>query len=394
MLDLNRENTHTMDIERLKSIFKDLYQDEPLLVKSPGRINIIGEHTDYNEGFVLPAAINKAIYVAISKRADNEIHLFSESYQQSHVTSVNEIQKTDKGWANYILGVATEIQKRGYIFGGFNIYIDGNVPLGAGLSSSAALECAAGFAIDQLFSLNIPKMDIALIAQKAEHNFAGVNCGIMDQFASVFGKKNSAVMLDCRSMAYEYIPLELEGYKLVLLNTNVKHSLSDSAYNTRRSQCEQAVAWVKAHHPAVNSLRDTSVAMLDEFVKPLDAEVYSKSRYVVEEIERLTTAANELKSGNLKALGTLMFQTHEGLSKAYEVSCEELDFLVDSVKNFEGVLGARMMGGGFGGCTINIVKNEVIDELIARISETYQEKFGLKLDAYVVETADGTSQIV
>lgn len=394
MLDLNLENTHTMDIERLKSIFKDLYQDEPLLVKSPGRINIIGEHTDYNEGFVLPAAINKAIYVAISKRADNEIHLFSESYQQSHVASVNEIQKTDKGWANYILGVASEIQKRGYTFGGFNIYIDGNVPLGAGLSSSAALECAAGFAIDQLFSLNIPKMDIALIAQKAEHNFAGVNCGIMDQFASVFGKKNSAVMLDCRSMAYEYIPLALEGYKLVLLNTNVKHSLSDSAYNTRRSQCEQAVAWVKAHHPAVNSLRDTSVAMLDEFVKPLDAEVYSKSRYVVEEIERLTTAANELKSGNLKALGTLMFQTHEGLSKAYEVSCEELDFLVDSVKNFEGVLGARMMGGGFGGCTINIVKNEVIDALIARISEAYQEKFGLKLDAYVVETSDGTSQIV
>lgn len=394
MIELNLDQTYQMNIERLKSIFKDLYQDEPLLVKSPGRINIIGEHTDYNEGFVLPAAIDKAIYVAISKRKDDEIHLFSESYQQSHVAKVADIQKSDKGWANYILGVASEIQKRGYTFGGFNIYIDGNVPLGAGLSSSAALECATGFAIDQLFGLDIPKMDIALIAQKAEHNFAGVNCGIMDQFASVFGKKDRAVMLDCRSMEYEYIPLELEGYKLVLLNTNVKHSLSDSAYNKRREQCEQAVAWVKAHHPAVNSLRDATVAMLDEFVKPQDSEVYSKCRYVVEEIGRLTTAAQELKSGNLQALGTLMFQTHEGLSKAYEVSCEELDFLVDSVKNLEGVLGARMMGGGFGGCTINIVKNEVIEELIENISQAYQQKFGLKLDAYVVESADGTSQIV
>jgi galactokinase len=394
IVELNLDKTYQMNIERLKSIFKDLYQDEPLLVKSPGRINIIGEHTDYNEGFVLPAAIDKAIYVAISKRNDDEIHLFSESYQQSHVAKVANIQKSDKGWANYILGVANEIQKRGYTFGGFNIYIDGNVPLGAGLSSSAALECATGFAIDQLFGLDIPKMDIAFIAQKAEHNFAGVNCGIMDQFASVFGKKDRAVMLDCRSMEYEYIPLELAGYKLVLLNTNVKHSLSDSAYNKRREQCEQGVLWVKAHRPAVNSLRDVTVDMLDEFVKPKDSEVYAKCRYVVEEIGRLTTAAEELKSGNLQALGTLMFQTHEGLSKAYEVSCEELDFLVDSVKNLSGVLGARMMGGGFGGCTINIVKNEMIDELIANISQAYQEKFGLKLDAYVVESADGTSQIV
>ncbi|RZK19245.1 MAG: galactokinase [Pedobacter sp.] len=383
-----------MDLQLLKSSFRNIFNTEPVLVKSPGRINIIGEHTDYNDGFVMPAAINKAIYVAVSKRDDHEIHLYSESYQQKHVSSLDNIEKSEKGWANYILGVADQIKKRGYNFTGFNLYLDGNVPLGAGLSSSAALECATAFALNHLNGLGISQMDLALISQKAEHEFAGVNCGIMDQFASVFGKKNHAVMLDCRSMKYVYIPLNLEGYKLVLLNTNVKHSLADSAYNKRRLQCEQGVAWVKAHFPKINSLRDVSVGMLDEFVKPKDLDIYQKCRFVVEEIERVVKAADQLANGDLVALGELMFATHEGLSTNYEVSCKELDFLVNFVKDFDGVLGARMMGGGFGGCTINIVRDERIDVLIEQVKISYKKEFNLDLDAYVVETGNGSELAV
>jgi galactokinase len=282
-----------MDIQALKSSFRKIFEAEPVLIKSPGRINIIGEHTDYNDGFVMPAAINKAIYVAVSQRDDQEIHLYSESYQQKHVASIDQIEKTDKSWANYILGVADQIKKRGLQFSGFNLYLDGNVPLGAGLSSSAALECATAFAIKYLNNLDIPQMDLALISQKAEHEFAGVNCGIMDQFASVFGKKDQAVMLDCRSMKYEYIPLKLDGYKLVLLNTNVKHSLADSAYNERRSQCEQGVAWIKEHEPTVNSLRDVNLELLEKHVKPKDSQVYQKCAFVVKEIDRVVTAADQ-----------------------------------------------------------------------------------------------------
>ena len=382
-----------MDIERLKKAFKDVFQTEPILVKSPGRINIIGEHTDYNDGFVMPAAINKAIYVAVSKRDDDEIHLYSESYQTAYQSSVAAIEKSELSWANYVLGVADQLVKRGHKIAGFNLYLDGNVPLGAGLSSSAALECATAFAIDHLNNLQISQMDLALISQKAEHVFAGVNCGIMDQFASVFGKKDHAVLLDCRSMEYEYIPLKLDGYKLVLFNTNVKHSLADSAYNKRRSQCEQGVAWIKSHHAEVNSLRDADLMMLKTYVEPKDSDVYQKCKYVVEEIARIQQAAETLKQGDLVALGKLMLQTHEGLSKEYEVSCKELDFLVDYVKNLDYVLGARMMGGGFGGCTINIVKDEEIDTLISDISTLYSNEFGLSLDAYIVETANGSELI-
>jgi len=380
-----------MNAQDLKNTFKKLFNAEPILVRSPGRINIIGEHTDYNGGFVMPAAIDKAIYVAISKREDDEIHLFSESYQQFDISSIKSLKKSENSWANYILGVADQLKERGLRLGGFNFYIDGDVPLGAGLSSSAAVECATGFALDQLFSLSVPKMDIALIAQKAEQTFAGVNCGIMDQFASVFGKKDQAIMLDCRSMKHTYIPLKLDGYKLLLLNTNVKHALADSAYNKRRSQCEQGVAWVKEHYPNVSTLRDVDLAMLETHVKPKDLEVYTKCSFVVKEIGRLLTAAEQLENGNLQGLGSLMFETHEGLSKDYEVSCKELDFLVDAVKPLDYVLGARMMGGGFGGCTINIVKEEKIADLIEALSSKYLLQFGLKLGSYTVQTDNGTS---
>ncbi|WP_343533869.1 galactokinase [Pedobacter sp.] len=377
----------------LKEAFRKIFDAEPMLVKSPGRINIIGEHTDYNGGLVMPAAINKAVYVAISKRDDEQIQLYAESYQEKYVGNINAVSKSEKSWANYILGVVHGLLKLGHTLSGFNLYIYGDVPLGAGLSSSAAIECATAYALSELHGLAIPKMDLALIAQKAEHEFAGVNCGIMDQFASVFGQKDYAMMLDCESLKHEYIPLKLEGYKLVLFNTNVKHSLSESAYNKRRAQCEQGVAWVKAHHPEVEYLRDVSPEMLSEYVLPKDAEVYTKCNYVVAEIARVKKAAVALKDGRLAELGKLMLETHEGLSKAYEVSCKELDFLVEQVKEVEEVLGARMMGGGFGGCTINIVKDEAIDELTAKLTQLYHEEFGLNLSTYVVETGNG-SEIV
>ncbi len=382
-----------MDITQLKNNFISTFGVVPTIFKSPGRINILGEHTDYNGGFVMPAAINKAVYVAVSLRNDEEVHLYAASYQEKIMATISTIKKTETNWANYILGVVDELLKRNYQISGFNLYIDGDVPLGAGLSSSAAVECATAYALANMNGLTIPQMELALIAQSAEHHFAGVKCGIMDQFASVFGKKNEAIMLDCRSMDYQYIPLNLEGYSLVLLNTNVKHSLADSAYNKRREQCTQGVAWVKAHHPSVNYLRDVTEEQLNEYVKPKDLDIYQKCLFVVQEIDRVRKAAESLKSGNLEELGKLMFTTHHGLSKNYEVSCKELDFLVEKVSALEYVLGARMMGGGFGGCTINIVKNEAIEQLIEELSKLYAEEFDRKLDAYVVETGDGAQSI-
>ena len=381
----------TFDIKTLTDKFISLYGEEPIVVRSPGRVNIIGEHTDYNEGFVLPAAIDKAIYIAINKRKDEEIHLFAQDYKEPYQTKLSTVAPTDKGWPNYILGVVDQLQKRGHKLTGFNLVIDGDVPLGAGLSSSAAVECATAFALNHLNSLGLERMEMVKAAQLAEHTFAGVMCGIMDQFASMFGKKDHVRKLDCRSLEYEYVPLQLKGYKILLLNTNVKHSLSSSEYNTRRQQCEQGVAWVKEHYPHVKSLRDISLQMLQEHVAPKDQVIYLRCKYVVEEIERLLSGCEDLKAGNIKALGEKMFRTHEGLSKEYEVSCPELDFLVDAVKDNANVLGARMMGGGFGGCTINLVKEEAIDDLINRLGREYKAGMDLELSAYIAQIEDGTS---
>jgi len=377
--------------EKVLQDFKRNFEGEPIVVRSPGRVNIIGEHTDYNNGFVLPAAIDKAIYVAVSARSDEEIKLYSGEFDKNFETSLSELKPTSEGWPNYILGVADQLIKRGYRIKGFNLAIDGDVPIGSGLSSSAAVECATAFALNEIFKLNISKKDLAFIGQKAEHTFAGVMCGIMDQFASVFGKKDHVIKLDCQSLDYEYVPLELKGYKILLLNTNVKHSLGSSEYNTRRAQCEQGVAWVKEHHPEVNSLRDVSMDMLHKYVEPKDALIYQRCKYVVEEKERLLTGCEDLKKGDLQSLGKKMFQTHDGLSKEYEVSCKELDFLVDAVRNNLDVVGARMMGGGFGGCTINIVKEKAIDALIKTIGESYQKNMGMELTAYIAQVEDGAS---
>jgi galactokinase len=379
------------DISKLKEKFQSLFNSEPLLVRSPGRVNIIGEHTDYNEGFVLPAAIDKAIYLAIGKREDQVISLYAQDYQQSHEVDLSAVTPTDKHWPNYILGIADQLQKKGYSISGFNLVIDGDVPLGAGLSSSAAVECATVYALNDLFELGIEKIEMVKMAQLAEQTFAKVMVGIMDQFASMFGKKGHAIKLDCRSLEYEYVPLVLKGIKILLLNTNVKHSLASSEYNTRRAQCEEGVALVKEKHPEVNSLRDVTMEMLQTLVAPKDEIIFKRCKYVVEENIRLLEGCEDLKKGHIDALGKKMFLTHEGLSKEYEVSCKELDFLVDHVKNNPAVLGARMMGGGFGGCTINLVKEEAIDELVKKISKDYQQAMNLELSAYIAGIEDGSS---
>lgn len=380
----------TSEITRL---FKARFHTEPLLVRSPGRVNLIGEHTDYNEGFVLPAAVDKAVYVGIDRRQDEEIHLFSADFQEKFTTSLAKVAPAAHSWSNYPLGVVDQLQKAGYPLSGFNLVLGGDVPIGAGMSSSAAVECATIYALNELYGLGISKMDMAKMAQQAEHTFAGVQCGIMDQFASLFGKEGYAMKLDCRSLEYEYVPLEMKGIRIVLLNTNIKHSLASSEYNTRRQQCAQGVAWVQAAHPEVRSLRDVSIDLLDRYVAPKDPVVHQRCRYVIQENERLLHGCRDLQNGHIEGLGEQMFRSHEGLSKDYEVSCPELDFLVAFAKNRPEVLGARMMGGGFGGCTINLVREAAVDALIEAAGNAYKEQLGLDMTAYVAEIGIGTGRV-
>ena len=384
-----------MNRNELINDYQSAFGAQPqLLVRSPGRVNIIGEHTDYNEGFVLPAAIDKAAYVAVGKRQDKEIKLFSSAFGRYFHCSLDTIHPGEEHWANYVLGVVDQLQKNGYpIDSGFNLTLTGDVPIGAGLSSSAAVECASIFALQQLFGLSIGKMELVKMAQKAEHTYAGVMCGIMDQFASVFGKKDCVVRLDCRSLEYEYVPLQLDGVKILLLNTNVKHSLSSSEYNTRREQCEQGVERIRRVYPEVLSLRDVTPEMLETILQAEDPLVYKRCKYVVSENQRLLAACEDLKQGRLAELGKKMFATHAGLSLDYEVSCRELDFLVDAVRNNPDVLGARMMGGGFGGCTINLVREQAIEPLVEALSRSYHQTTGLELTAYVAQTEDGVGLI-
>lgn len=285
------------------------------------------------------------------------------------------------------------MQKAGYPLSGFNLVLGGDVPIGAGMSSSAAVECSTIYALNELYGLGISKMDMAKMAQQAEHTFAGVQCGIMDQFASLFGKEGYAMKLDCRSLEYEYVPLEMKGIRIVLLNTNIKHSLASSEYNTRRQQCAQGVAWVQAAHPEVRSLRDVSIDLLDRYVAPKDPVVHQRCRYVIQENERLLHGCRDLQNGHIEGLGEQMFRSHEGLSKDYEVSCPELDFLVAFAKNRPEVLGARMMGGGFGGCTINLVREAAVDALIEAAGNAYKEQLGLDMTAYVAEIGIGTGRV-
>ncbi|HRH47385.1 MAG TPA: galactokinase [Panacibacter sp.] len=365
--------------------------DNTLTVRSPGRINLIGEHTDYNNGFVLPAAIDKAAYLAVTPRTDNEIHLHSVDLHDVYITSVDSIAKSTVSWPNYLLGVVEQFKLAGILITGFNAALTADIPIGAGLSSSAAVECAMALALNVLFAANFDKLTLVKMAQKAEHDFAGVQCGIMDQFASMFGKKNHVIRLDCRSLEYVYEPLNMDGIKIVLLDTNIKHSLASSEYNVRRKQCETGVAIVQQHNADVKSLRDINMEMLNSYVLPIDQVVYNRCKYVVEEYNRLLDACCDLEQGNLTAFGSRMFETHYGLSNLYEVSCAELDFLVAHVKQNPAVLGARMMGGGFGGCTINLVKEEAVDDLIEQTAKVYRQQMHHELKAYIAKIEDGSN---
>lgn len=364
------------------------------MVRSPGRINLIGEHTDYNDGFVMPAAIDKDIVFAIAPSDSDKSIVYSMKYDQQVQVNLQSPEKVvEPKWANFLLGVLFQIVQQGVTVKPFNCVFGGEVPLGAGLSSSAALECGFGFSLNELFHLDIPKINLIKMAQWAEHNFVGVKCGIMDQFASVMGKEGHVIVLDCRSLTYRYAPIDLKDYIIILCDTKVKHSLVDSEYNTRRTECETGVSILKKYYPQVNSLRDASIAMVEKHKHEMQGKVYNRCIYVVGEIARVQQASQDLDSGNLVAFGKKMYETHDGLSKQYEVSCKELDFLVEEAKKFNTVLGARMMGGGFGGCTINIVKKDAAEQFISHLTKAYRNAFSIDLQSYKVSIKDGTSVI-
>ncbi|MBI3137681.1 MAG: galactokinase [Sphingobacteriales bacterium] len=377
---------------RIPGLLQPYVNAQTLVVRSPGRINLIGEHTDYNNGFVLPAAIDKAVYVAVDKTGGAAYRLHSVDFNETVELPAADIKPVPGHWSTYILGVVAQLTARGFRVPGFSLTVYGDVPLGAGLSSSAAIECATAFALNELLGFGLSLKELALLSQKAEHEYAGVNCGIMDQFASLFGKKGNVIQLDCRSLEYTYFPLELKEYVILLLDTQVKHSLASSEYNVRRRQCETGVSLVQEKHPFVTSLRDVTPVMIEECIPAKDI-VYKRCRYVVEENIRLQEGCRDLLGGDLHSFGKKMYATHEGLSKDYEVSCTELDYLVTSVKSRPEVIGARMMGGGFGGCTINIVQQESVEKLLSELTPAYAAAMGRELRHYLVKVENGTSII-
>ena len=379
-----------MEVKLIREKFQELYDRNPLLVGSPGRINLIGEHTDYNEGFVLPAAIDKQMVLAVAKNDTGRCRLYSYDYNESAEFDLQDLKPSRTAWANYILGVVDQLQKAGHAIEGFDCVFGGDIPIGAGLSSSAALECGIAYGLNTLFGLGIDKVSMVKYAQKAEHTFAGVQCGIMDQFASVMGKENHALRLDCRSLEFSYFPINLHNYQLILCDTQVKHSLASSEYNIRRQECEQGVAVVQEENPQVKSLRDVDMAMLESVKARVSPAVYNRCSYIIEENERLLSGCELLEKGDIKGFGEKMYGSHYGLSEKYEVSCKELDFLVNYTKDKSAVVGARMMGGGFGGCTINLVQSDQKEEFISGISAAYKDQFRVDLKTYEVAVKDGT----
>ncbi|MEM7548590.1 MAG: galactokinase [Bacteroidota bacterium] len=382
-----------MTVEELLNIYKTSFESVPRAFRSPGRINVIGEHTDYNEGFVLPAAVDKEIKVLMGLNRTDSFHFYSvDNDEWVHFTLENH-GEVKAHWAQYLIGVLLQALNAGGRISGVDAVFSGNVPLGAGLSSSAALECATLFGFSSLFGLNLDKFSIAKLSQKAENEHVGVKCGIMDQFASVFCEEGQAIRLDCQDLSYEPFELDLKGHQFVLIDTMVKHSLASSEYNVRRSECEEGVKYLKKTNPEIYSLRDVSMDLLVSNKENLNETVYQRCKYVLEENKRVSEACVAMQNNDLNTLGDLLYQSHHGLSYDYEVSCKELDFLVDFTKNQENVLGARMMGGGFGGCTINLVKEDFIDEFKQLVTSAYQNSFNVEPNIYVVKTASGTSEI-
>ncbi len=378
---------------KIQEKFKSLFGEEGQLFMSSGRINVIGEHTDYNGGYVFPGAINFGIMAEIKPNGGEVVKLFSIDFDEYVEFRLEEASAPTQLWARYVFGVCMETLKRGGKVGGFNAVFAGDVPQGAGLSSSAALESVFAFAINQLFNDNkIDKFELARIGQSTEHNYCGVKCGIMDQFASVFGKKGSIMRLNCKTGEYKYFPFRPEGYRVVLIDSCVKHQLAGSAYNKRRESCERAAAAIRANHPDVDFLSDAKRVWLDEVRDEISQEDFLRAEYVIGEVQRVLDVSDALERGDYETVGELMYQTHFGLSRLYEVSCEELDFL-NKLARREGVTGSRVMGGGFGGCTINLVKNELYDNFIAKATKEFTEKFGHAPKVYDVVISDGARQL-
>lgn len=379
-------------VQNTTAFFEKSFGSAPQkVVLSPGRINIIGEHIDYNDGYVLPAAIDKVICFAFAKNNTKKSRIVAIDLNEDFEADLTqEITLSDVVWTNYIRGAIKQLQDNGFVFEGFNCVFSSNIPVGSGLSSSAALECGMIFGIKELFDLKIEKVDISLLGQKAEH-WVGINCGIMDQFSSVHGLENKVIKLDCNTLDFEYHNADFKDYSLVLFDSNVKHSLFTSEYNTRRIECEQGLAIIKENFPEVKSFRDCTEEQLLSIQDKINPTVFKRVHFVVKEINRVIKACEALDNGNIKLLGQLLFETHDGLSQEYEVSCAELDMLVATAKADDAIIGSRLMGGGFGGCTINLIKKGHENEVKSKFSNLYLDTFGIELKFYDVKISNGTT---
>lgn len=374
--------------QEINKEFKARFGSEGTVYSSAGRINLIGEHTDYNGGFVFPGAIDKVIMTELKANGTDKVKVYSIDIKEYAEFGLEEKDAPEQSWARYIFGVCREIIKRGGKVSGFDAVFAGNVPLGAGLSSSAALESCFAFALNDMFNEGkIDKFELAKIGQSTEHNYCGVNCGIMDQFASVFGKKGNLMRLDCRSLEYEYFPFDPKDYSLVLVDSRVKHELADSPYNKRRASCERVASKL-----GIETLRDADMEDLMRIKNEISEEDFMRAKYVIEEKERVLAVCDALEKGDFETVGKKMYETHNGLSKDYEVSCEEIDFLNDKAKEM-GVTGSRIMGGGFGGCTINLLKNDLHDKFVEEIVASFKEKYGHEPRIYDVVISDGAKKV-
>ncbi len=381
----------TSSQETVNQAFQERFGSLPeLIVRAPGRMNLIGEHTDYNLGFVLPAAINKGIWMALSKndKAYWEVHAI-DLEEKVEVATNEELQPFDKGWANYVFGVVDQLQKSGQAVGPFRAVFGGNIPIGSGLSSSAALENATCYGLNELFGLGMNKMEMIRLSQKAEHEFVGVKCGIMDQFTSMMGQADRVIRLDCRSLEYETFPFELEEYELVLFNSNVEHNLASSEYNIRRAQCEEGVRILQSRNPGIGSLRDANMELLRQCRGQMPEVVYLRCKYVIEENIRVLDFCQALVDKDFNGMGRLLKTAQSGMKNEYEITCPEIDFLVDFAYDYPGVIGARMMGGGFGGCTLNIVDHRKEADFVEKMMAAYKRRFGFGTSPIKVRISDG-----
>ena len=374
--------------EKITQSFTQLFGNNPIVAFAPGRINLIGEHTDYQEGLVFPAAVEQGIWVGMQKNGLSSCRLFSVDFEEEFVFDIHSFSPKKNHWANYIMGVTSQIQQAGYKLEGFDLAFGGNIPA-SGLSSSAALSVAIGTALSDVFKLTVTKKSIVLYAQKSEHLFAGVKCGIMDPYASAFGVKDRALLLDCRTNTHFEVEADFGEHSLLLVNSKVKHNLADSAYNQRREACEESVRILRKIYPEATTLRDIPVKDLEKVQKLLPAELFPKAKHVISEIDRVTLASNALHAGDLNVFGTLLKESHLSLSKDFEVSCAELDFLAEKSWALPGVIGSRMMGGGFGGCTINLVANSRVQDFQDKLFLAYKEKFDIEADFIPVSLSEG-----